>query len=70
MTTKETEESLNCKAQKVRLTYLPHLMTEPFYRYKFRIISWQEFQFPKITFDELELGKLDIKELRELLDEE
>lgn len=32
------------------------------------IISWQEFQFVKITFPELE--KLDVQEIRKLLDEE
>ena len=48
----------------VRSSYLPHPMTEPFYRYEMTNSSWQELQSLKITFEELE--KVDVEEIREL----
>ncbi len=60
------------KALKVRLTYHSHPMTEPFYRYKLRIISWQDLQYANGTFSgtkDSDEWDFDVKEIQDLLKE-
>lgn len=43
-------------------------MIEPFYRYKFANNPWQGWKAGNQTFDD-ELDKIDVLEIRELLDD-
>jgi hypothetical protein len=45
-------------------------MTEPFYRYKMTNNSWQERWYVVQTLDEEEFEKIDVREIRELLQDE
>jgi hypothetical protein len=61
------QKKLRCE---VRLTYLSHPMTEPFYRCVLTNNPWQGWQYVNGTFDEYEKEwKFGIEEIRELLDE-
>lgn len=70
VTKKRGKEDLDTKTQKVRSSYLPHAMIEPFYRYKLTNNSWQERMSDDRTFEGITLSEANIHRVRQVLDEE